>query len=124
MLLDKNETNHCRAPSNKWINPISALCTHCLPFWQLAALVSNGKGCQPEVTTWWFPGQPLPVFSGGNCGHWCIAAGLVGTRDMFKEKFPPPITEAGGELQESLHERLGISIPREAAELEKLGKRE
>ena len=74
------------------------------PFWQLAALVSNGKVCQPEVTTWRLPGQPLPVFSGGNCGHWCIAAGLVGTRDMFKEEFPPPITEAGGELQECLRE--------------------
>ena len=64
------------------------------------------------------------MFSGGNCGHWCIAAGLVGPRDMFKEEFPPPITEAGGELQECLRERLGMSIPREAAELEKLGKRE
>lgn len=85
-------------------HPVSALCTHCLPFWQLAALVSNGKVCQPEVTTWRLPGQPLPVFSGGNCGHWCIAAGLVGTRDMFKEEFPPPITEAGGELQECLRE--------------------
>ena len=43
---------------------------------------------------------------------------------MFKEEFPPPITEAGGELQECLRERLGMSIPREAAELEKLGRRE
>lgn len=42
---------------------------------------------------------------------------------MFKEEFPPPITEAGGELQECLRERLGMSIPREAAELERLGKR-
>lgn len=105
-------------------HPISALCTHCLPFWQLAALVSHGKVCQSEGTTWRLPGQPLPVFSGGNCGRWCVAAGLVGTRDMFKKEFPPPITEAGRELQECLRERLGMSIPREAGDPEKLGKRE
>lgn len=81
-------------------DPVSALHTGCLPFPQLAALPSNCKGCQPELATWGLPGKPLPVFSGGNRGGWCVTAGSEGTRGMFKGGFPPPIAKAGGEPQE------------------------
>lgn len=111
-----------RGPRSCLLGPAARLCAprplplrHCLA---PAPLASNSKACQPEAAAWGLPGKPLPVFSGGNCGSWCVAACSGGTRDMFKEGFPPPIAEAGGKPQECLRARLGLSIPREAAGLE------
>ena len=100
------------------LHPVPALHARRLDFWPLPPLVSNSKARQPEAATWGLPGKPLPVLSGGNCGSWCVAACSGGTRDMFKEGFPPPIAEAGGKPQECLRARPGLSIPREAAGLE------